>query len=107
LIAAAGALRSTPRDLSRFAAAILASSGARIPQDDQRLLAIRRASSSLGGVQALGWEVLDASRIVYLQAAGHRRQEGVERPVGHLNIIRPHPASHQHGIRMHRLAMTL
>jgi hypothetical protein len=73
LIAAAGALRSTPRDPSRFAAAILASSGARVAQDDQLLLTIRRVASSLGGVQTLGWEVLDASRIDCPQAAGHRR----------------------------------
>src|ERR1700722_8829369 len=57
LIAAASALRSTPGALSRFAAVILASSGARIAQDDQLLLTIRRAAASLGGVQAVGWEV--------------------------------------------------
>jgi hypothetical protein len=60
IFAAAGALRSTPRDLSRFAAAIPVSSGARIAQDDQLLLTIRRAAAALGGLQALGWEVLDA-----------------------------------------------
>jgi D-alanyl-D-alanine-carboxypeptidase/D-alanyl-D-alanine-endopeptidase len=57
---AAGALRSTPRDLSRFAAAILPSSAARIAHDDRLLLTVQRAAPSIGGMQALGWEVLDA-----------------------------------------------
>jgi serine-type D-Ala-D-Ala carboxypeptidase/endopeptidase len=57
---AAGALRSTPRDLSRFAAAILPGSGARIAPDAQLLLTVRRPAPWIGGTQALGWEVLDA-----------------------------------------------
>jgi D-alanyl-D-alanine-carboxypeptidase/D-alanyl-D-alanine-endopeptidase len=57
---AAGGLRSTPHDLSRFAAAILPGSGARIAPDEELLLTVRRAAPWLGGVQALGWEVLDA-----------------------------------------------
>jgi serine-type D-Ala-D-Ala carboxypeptidase/endopeptidase len=57
---AAGALRSTPRDLSRFAAAILPGSGARIAPDEQLLLSVRRPAPWIGGTQALGWEVLDA-----------------------------------------------
>jgi len=60
IFAAAGGLRSTPRDLSRFAAAILPGSGARIAPDEQLLLTVRRAAPSIGGAQALGWEVLDA-----------------------------------------------
>ena len=56
---AAGGLRSTPHDLSRFAAAILPGSGARIAADEE-LLPVRRTAAWLGGVQALGWEVLDA-----------------------------------------------
>jgi D-alanyl-D-alanine-carboxypeptidase/D-alanyl-D-alanine-endopeptidase len=60
ILIAAGALRSTPRDLSRFAAAILPDSGAGIVQDEQLLLTVRRAAPPIGGVQALGWEVLDA-----------------------------------------------
>jgi serine-type D-Ala-D-Ala carboxypeptidase/endopeptidase len=57
---AAGALRSTLRDLSRFAAAILPGSRSPIAQDDALLLSVRREALWLGGVQALGWEVLDA-----------------------------------------------
>lgn len=60
IFGAAGALRSTPRDLSRFAAAILPGSGAHIEQDEQLLLTVRRAAPWIGGMQALGWEVLDA-----------------------------------------------
>lgn len=56
----AGGLRSTPHDLSRFAAAILPGSGARIAADEALLLTVRRTAPWLGGVQALGWEVLDA-----------------------------------------------
>jgi D-alanyl-D-alanine-carboxypeptidase/D-alanyl-D-alanine-endopeptidase len=57
---AAGALRSTLRDLSRFAAAILPGSRSPIALDDALLLTVRREALWLGGVQALGWEVLDA-----------------------------------------------
>jgi D-alanyl-D-alanine-carboxypeptidase/D-alanyl-D-alanine-endopeptidase len=60
ILAAAGGLRSTPNDLSRFAAAILPGSGASISSDEQLLLTVRRAAPLIGGVQALGWEVLDA-----------------------------------------------
>jgi CubicO group peptidase (beta-lactamase class C family) len=60
IFVAAGGLRSTPRDLSRFAAAILPGSGSRIEPEGQLLLTVRRAAPQLGGVQALGWEVLDA-----------------------------------------------
>jgi serine-type D-Ala-D-Ala carboxypeptidase/endopeptidase len=58
--AAAGALRSTPRDLSRFAAAILPGSKLGIARDQEFLLTVRRAAPPIGGVQALGWEALDA-----------------------------------------------
>lgn len=57
---AAGALRSTPRDLAHFAAAILPGSGFPIAQDSALLLTIRREALWLRGKQALGWEVLDA-----------------------------------------------
>jgi D-alanyl-D-alanine-carboxypeptidase/D-alanyl-D-alanine-endopeptidase len=57
---AAGALRSTPSDLSRFAAAILPGSGARVARNEQLLLTVRRPAPWIGGTQALGWEVLDA-----------------------------------------------
>ena len=56
---AAGALRSTPRDLSRFAAAILPGSSLRIANDNELLLTVRRAAPLIDGVQALGWEVLN------------------------------------------------
>jgi len=58
--AAAGSLRSTPRDLSRFAAAILPGSKLRIARDQEFLLSVRRAAPPIGGIQALGWEVLNA-----------------------------------------------
>jgi D-alanyl-D-alanine-carboxypeptidase/D-alanyl-D-alanine-endopeptidase len=60
IFVAAGGLRSTPRDLSRFAAAILPGSGSRIVPEGQFLLTVRRAAPQLGGLQALGWEVLEA-----------------------------------------------
>ena len=60
IFAAAGSLLSTPRDLSRLAAAILPGSGARIAPDEKLLLTVRRPASQMGGAQALGWEVLDA-----------------------------------------------
>jgi len=60
IFAAAGALRSTPRDLSRFAAAILPGSMAQIAPDEEFLLTVKRAAPWIGGAQALGWEVLDA-----------------------------------------------
>jgi CubicO group peptidase (beta-lactamase class C family) len=59
IFAAAGSLRSTPRDLSRFAVAILPGSSSGIATDEQLLLSVRRAAP-IGGVQALGWEVLEA-----------------------------------------------
>ena len=60
IFVAAGALRSTPHDLSRFAAAILPGSASPIARDQELLLAVRRDARWLGGKQALGWEVLDA-----------------------------------------------
>jgi serine-type D-Ala-D-Ala carboxypeptidase/endopeptidase len=51
----AGALRSTPRDLSRFAAAILPGSAAHVAPDEQHLLTVRRPAPWIGGKQALGW----------------------------------------------------
>lgn len=60
IFAPAGALRSTPRDLSRFAAAILSGSRGSIAPLEQLLLSIRRPAPPIRGVQALGWEVLDA-----------------------------------------------
>jgi CubicO group peptidase (beta-lactamase class C family) len=60
IFVAAGALRSTPDDLSRFAAAILPGSGAAMAPDAQLLLTVRRPAPEISGVQALGWEVLHA-----------------------------------------------
>ena len=57
---AAGGLRSTPRDLSRFAGVILPGMGASIAQDNRLLLTVQRAAPPIGGMQALGWEVLNA-----------------------------------------------
>ena len=60
IFAASGALLSTPQDLSRFFAAILPGSSTRIARAAQLLLTVRRPTGWIGGVQALGWEVLDA-----------------------------------------------
>jgi CubicO group peptidase (beta-lactamase class C family) len=60
IFAAAGALRSSARDLGRFATAILPGSGARIETDAQLLLTVRRPAPWIGGEQALGWEVRNA-----------------------------------------------
>ena len=60
IFVAAGGLLSTPSDLSRFAAAVLPSPGAGIAQDNRLLLTVQRAAPAIGGMQALGWEVLDA-----------------------------------------------
>lgn len=60
IFAAAGGLRSTPRDLSRFARAILPGSSAGILANEQFLLTVQRAAPLIGGMQALGWEVLNA-----------------------------------------------
>lgn len=59
-LAAAGGLHSTPRDMSRFAAAILSGSNASIASDERLLLTVRRPAPPIAGVQALGWELLDA-----------------------------------------------
>ena len=60
IFAAAGGLHSTPRDLSRFAAAILPGSGSRIAPAAELLLTVRRPAPPIDGVQALGWEVRNA-----------------------------------------------
>lgn len=60
IFAAAGGLRSTPRDLSRFATAILPGSGARIAPAADLLLAVRRPAPPIDAMQGLGWEVRNA-----------------------------------------------
>jgi CubicO group peptidase (beta-lactamase class C family) len=60
IFTAAGALRSTARDLARFAAAILPGSGASIEPEARLLLTIRRPAPWIGGEQAVGWEVRNA-----------------------------------------------
>jgi serine-type D-Ala-D-Ala carboxypeptidase/endopeptidase len=57
---ASGGLRSTLRDMARFAAAVLPGSRSPIARDAELLLTVRREARWLGGKQALGWEVLDA-----------------------------------------------
>lgn len=66
----AGGLRSTPRDMARFAAAILPDSGSRIAPAAQLLLTIRRPAPPIGGMQALGWEVHDAPGGVFISKDG-------------------------------------
>jgi serine-type D-Ala-D-Ala carboxypeptidase/endopeptidase len=60
LFAAAGALRSTARDMARFIRAVLPGSRSRIEAEAQLLLTIRRPAPWIGGAQALGWEVRNA-----------------------------------------------
>jgi CubicO group peptidase (beta-lactamase class C family) len=60
IFAASGALRSTPRDMSRFAAAILPGSRAAIAPEQQLLFSVQRPAPPIGGAQAIGWELLDA-----------------------------------------------
>jgi CubicO group peptidase (beta-lactamase class C family) len=67
ILAAAGALRSTPRDLSRLAAAILSGSG--IAPEAELLLSVRRGAP-WNGAQALGWEVRDAPGGVFVSKDG-------------------------------------
>jgi serine-type D-Ala-D-Ala carboxypeptidase/endopeptidase len=74
IFAAGGSLLSTPRDLSRFAAAILSGSTTPIAQDQELLLTVRRAAAPwIGGVQALGWEVLDAPGGAFVNKDGVTR----------------------------------
>jgi CubicO group peptidase (beta-lactamase class C family) len=70
IFAAAGGLYSTPRDMSRFAAAILPGSGDRIGPAAQLLLSVRRPAPPIGGMQALGWEVRDAPGGAYVSKDG-------------------------------------
>ncbi len=60
LFTASGGLLATPRDLARFAGAILPGSSARIASDNQLLLTVQRAAPWINGRQALGWEVRNA-----------------------------------------------
>ena len=66
----AGGLRSTPRDMARFAAAILPGSGSRIAPAVQLLLTTRRPASPIGGMQALGWEVHEAPGGAFMSKDG-------------------------------------
>ena len=70
IFAAAGSLRSTPRDMSRVASAILAGSDASIAADERLLLDVRRAAPPLGGTQALGWELLNATGGAFVSKDG-------------------------------------
>jgi CubicO group peptidase (beta-lactamase class C family) len=70
LFVAAGALRSSPHDLSRFAAAILPGSASPVARDAALLLTVRREALWLGGKQALGWEVLDAPGGAFISKDG-------------------------------------
>ncbi len=60
IFAAAGALRSTPRDMARFAAAVLPGSHSRIEKSAQLLLTVQRKMPWVDGQQALGWEIRNA-----------------------------------------------
>jgi serine-type D-Ala-D-Ala carboxypeptidase/endopeptidase len=59
IFAAAGALRSTPSDLARFAVAVLPGGGA-LEAEARLALTVRRPAPAIGGAQALGWEVREA-----------------------------------------------
>jgi CubicO group peptidase (beta-lactamase class C family) len=67
ILAAAGSLRSTPSDLSRFVATILSGSG--IAPEAELLLSVRRGAP-WNGVQALGWEVRNAPGGVFVSKDG-------------------------------------
>lgn len=60
IFAAAGGLRSTPRDMSRFATAMLPASRTPIAPDEELLLSVRRPAPPIDGMQGLGWELLNA-----------------------------------------------
>jgi serine-type D-Ala-D-Ala carboxypeptidase/endopeptidase len=66
----AGGLRSTPRDMARFAAAILPGSGSLISPAAKLLLTVRRPAPPIGGMQALGWEVHDAPGGAFMSKDG-------------------------------------
>jgi serine-type D-Ala-D-Ala carboxypeptidase/endopeptidase len=70
IFAAAGGLLSTPRDLSRFAAAILPGSGSRIARAAELLLTVRRPAPPIDGMQALGWEVRNAPGGAFISKDG-------------------------------------
>jgi serine-type D-Ala-D-Ala carboxypeptidase/endopeptidase len=76
IFAAAGALRSTARDLARFAAAILPGSESRFAKMNAALLSIQRPAvwapwaPSVRGKQALGWEVRTAPGGPFLNKDG-------------------------------------
>ncbi len=66
----AGALLSTPRDLARFADAILSKSSSKFVKDEQLLLSVQRPAPWIGGKQALGWEVRDAPGGAFISKDG-------------------------------------
>lgn len=70
IFAPAGALRSAPRDMARFAAAILPDSGSPIAPAQQLLLTVRRPAPPIGGMQALGWEALNAPGGAFMSKDG-------------------------------------
>lgn len=67
---AAGALRSTLRDLSKFTVAIMEGSVSTIASDEKILLSIQRPAPWINGLQALGWEVLNAPGGTFLNKDG-------------------------------------
>lgn len=70
IFAAAGGLLSTPRDMARFAAAILPGSDSPIAANEQLLLTVRRPAPPIRGMQALAWEVLNAPGGAFLSKDG-------------------------------------
>jgi serine-type D-Ala-D-Ala carboxypeptidase/endopeptidase len=70
IFAPAGALRSTPSDFAHVLAAILPGSASRIAPDEELLLSVRRPAPPIGGMQALGWEVLDAPGGAFISKDG-------------------------------------
>ena len=90
VLVAAGGLHSTPRDMSRFAAAILSGSSAGIASDERLLLTVRRPAPPIAGVQALGWEVLDASGGTFVSKDGVTTGQGTSMvldPGTHVAIV--------------------
>ncbi len=76
IFSAAGGLLSTPRDLSRFAAAVLPGSRAAIAPAARLLMSVRRPAPPLSGMQALGWEVRNAPGGAFVSKDGVAWEQG-------------------------------
>jgi D-alanyl-D-alanine-carboxypeptidase/D-alanyl-D-alanine-endopeptidase len=76
IFAAAGGLHSTPRDMARFAAAMLPDSRGSIAPAARLLLTVRRPAPPINGMQALGWELRDAPGGTFVSKDGVSWSQG-------------------------------